>query len=44
MFDREYRMNRLSERCSQYGFSPGTTAFAQCLQNEELHWRGLMVK
>jgi hypothetical protein len=44
MFDSNYRMNRFADRCTRYGFSPGTTAFSNCLQQEELNWRLLMTR
>ncbi|WP_341705416.1 hypothetical protein [Ferrovibrio sp.] len=39
MLDRETRMAKHQETCAGYGFPLGTTAFAQCMQNEETNWQ-----
>ena len=33
--DRATYLRSLGDRCSQYGFKPGTPPFAQCIQNAE---------
>lgn len=35
---REYRMEVHAKRCNEYGFEKGTTAYAECLQREEINW------
>lgn len=33
--NREIYLQRLGDRCRKYGFTSGTTAYAQCIQNAE---------
>jgi hypothetical protein len=39
MLDPQFRRDRFAATCAGYGFQPGTVAYAQCMQVEDIRWQ-----
>ncbi len=39
MLSPDHRMSRHEGKCTAYGYQAGTSAYAQCMQQEELAWK-----